>query len=1002
MSVFCGSCASPTCIGGNDDFCGLQSQVSWCSEAGSTYLILVHGFSSNSGDFEIVVTDDGSPCAGAVECNPVGGANDLCDDATDLGALPASVSGTTVGATPDDLVAPTCGTTVTAPGVWYSFVGSGNTVIASLCNGTSYDSKISAYTGTCDALECVAGNDDFCGLQSEITFCANTGVTYYILVHGFSSNSGGFNLDVIDTGAPCECDDVCEAGDIPEGEPTCFDEYDDTFNGGCNSASPVFSDIACGDSVCGTSGTFLFTDPVFGLSEFRDTDWYRFDIASAQDVTFTATTGFPGLIGIVDTNGIDDCSLVTDFAASSFTDPCVETSVTATLSAGTWYVFVSTADFSGVACGSPYHAELSCVDLPTGACCVAGVCMDGVAEVECEAMDGLYQGDLTGCDDVTCPVPPANDLCEDAIGPLSVPSTTPGTTILANIDLCDGPDPFCTDCGAAIVTSPGVWYTVIGTGNTMTAGICNGVATFDSKLSVFCGTCDEPTCIDGNDDSCGLQSEVTWCSQAGAEYLILVHGFGGATGDFELEITDDGAACGGAIGCLPEGACCLADESCVVTTQIGCDALGGDYSGDDVQCAGSGYTVSDCNSDFEDISGTGTLIVLGDEVNANNIPLGFTFEFYGLNWNDISFSDNGFLSFEFLSGSTFSNQDIPDTDSPNNLIAPYWDDLDTAVGSVHYQTLGTAPNRRFVAQWTDVPQFFNTDSNTFQAVLYEGSNAIEFRYGLVSGPSFDGDVTIGIESPGGTDAVSVDAAGVGEGDCLRFENIQRPDPCNEPPDCPTGVVIEIWPPNHEAYPIDMTTDAGISDPDGDDLVITITSITQDEPINGNGDGNTSCDAGWTGTDAYVRRERAGGGDGRVYHINYTVDDGRGGTCSGTLLVAIPKSQNGNPAVDSGQNYDSTPCFGKTDVNADGVTDLVDMEIVINNYGQAGPDIFLNWPDGDVNGDARTDALDLALVIRAIKASGGLPGTPQQEELDGPISPNQEFTRDTSDLTFIGR
>ena len=226
LSVFCGDCSSPICVGGNDDSCSLQSEVSWCSDASATYLILVHGFSSSVGSFTIEVTDDGVPCAGAIDCAPVGGGNDLCDNAIDLGTLPASVTGTTTGATPDTAVSTSCGTSITAPGVWYSFVGDGTTTTVSLCGGTNYDSKLSVFTGTCDAPVCVTGNDDFCGLQSEVTFCANTGVTYFILVHGFSSSTGDFTLDVT-PGAVCECADVCQTGDTPEGEPVCFDEYDD-------------------------------------------------------------------------------------------------------------------------------------------------------------------------------------------------------------------------------------------------------------------------------------------------------------------------------------------------------------------------------------------------------------------------------------------------------------------------------------------------------------------------------------------------------------------------------------------------------------------------------------------------------------------------------------------------------------------------------------------------------------------------------------------------------
>ena len=70
---------------------------------------------------------------------------------------------------------------------------------------------------------------------------------------------------------------------------------------------------------------------------------------------------------------------------------------------------------------------------------------------------------------------PVNDLCQNAI-PIDVPSVTQGTTINATVD-----NSFPT-CGVP-VTSPGVWYSVVGTGNTMTASLCDGTD-FDSRLSV--------------------------------------------------------------------------------------------------------------------------------------------------------------------------------------------------------------------------------------------------------------------------------------------------------------------------------------------------------------------------------------------------------------------------------------------------------------------------------------------------------------------------------------
>jgi hypothetical protein len=106
---------------------------------------------------------------------------------------------------------------------------------------------------------------------------------------------------------------------------------------------------------------------------------------------------------------------------------------------------------------------------------------------------------------------------------------------------------------------------------------------------------------------------------------------------------------------------------------------------------------------------------------------------------------------------------------------------------------------------------------------------------------------------------------------------------------------------------------GVTDPDGDPVAITITGITQDEALNGVGQGNTCPDATGVGTaTASLRAEREGGGDGRVYHLSFTADDGRGGHCTTTVTVCVPHDQGqGRVCVDQGPLVDSTgpTCVG---------------------------------------------------------------------------------------------
>jgi len=131
---------------------------------------------------------------------------------------------------------------------------------------------------------------------------------------------------------------------------------------------------------------------------------------------------------------------------------------------------------------------------------------------------------------------------------------------------------------------------------------------------------------------------------------------------------------------------------------------------------------------------------------------------------------------------------------------------------------------------------------------------------------------------------------------------------NEPPNCTlaTPTIGTIWPANHEWVNIGIQN---VTDPDGNPINITIYSIRQDEKVDTFGDGSFTPDGMGIGTStAIVRAERSGTskvpGNGRVYHIAFTADDGFGGACSGDVLVQVPHDKN-KPVIDDGALYDST-------------------------------------------------------------------------------------------------
>lgn len=124
---------------------------------------------------------------------------------------------------------------------------------------------------------------------------------------------------------------------------------------------------------------------------------------------------------------------------------------------------------------------------------------------------------------------------------------------------------------------------------------------------------------------------------------------------------------------------------------------------------------------------------------------------------------------------------------------------------------------------------------------------------------------------------------------------------NQPPDCSAAVVSPstLWPPNGRMVPIAIT---GATDPDGDPVLIAFTTIHQDEPLTKKGEPDAT---GLQISRPSIRADRAGSGDGRVYHITFEASDPVGAACTGTVTVCVPHDQ-GKPACgDGGGLIDST-------------------------------------------------------------------------------------------------
>ena len=122
------------------------------------------------------------------------------------------------------------------------------------------------------------------------------------------------------------------------------------------------------------------------------------------------------------------------------------------------------------------------------------------------------------CDDVPPPAP-ANNLCENAIA-VECDGVYAGETATA------------TDTGGN--PAPDVWYSYSGAAGDITLSLCDGGTDYDSYLRVY-DACDGTEIAD-NDDSCDLQSELTFVANGTSTYYIMVEGYGSNSGNFSLEV----------------------------------------------------------------------------------------------------------------------------------------------------------------------------------------------------------------------------------------------------------------------------------------------------------------------------------------------------------------------------------------------------------------------------------------------------------------------------------
>jgi hypothetical protein len=275
------------------------------------------------------------------------------------------------------------------------------------------------------------------------------------------------------------------------------------------------------------------------------------------------------------------------------------------------------------------------------------------------------------------------------------------------------------------------WYTfTLYAPTQVSADLCSGGYNYDTLLGIFNTSLDM---VASNDDACGiLQSSLSCCLEAGT-YFVVVDGFGGSAGTYTLDVGFNN---------------CPASPT---PTRGGADAFGYTWTitGDS----------QDTPFEWQDISTIGTAVTLGDDdYTITPIAIPFAFPFYGLDYNQVYIGSNGLVGFDPLGLWSFGNTGLPNSGSPNALIAAFWDDLlPGGGGTIHY--LSDPYYGRLYIQYTGVPAFGDGGLYTFQIVLNKGGDVVIHYLDMQ-----DDDLsqaTVGIENPDGTDGLTANFDGNG-------------------------------------------------------------------------------------------------------------------------------------------------------------------------------------------------------------------------------------------------
>ncbi|MEF3694685.1 MAG: hypothetical protein V3576_04985, partial [Candidatus Cloacimonadota bacterium] len=161
------------------------------------------------------------------------------------------------------------------------------------------------------------------------------------------------------------------------------------------------------------------------------------------------------------------------------------------------------------------------------------------------------------------------------------------------------------------------------------------------------------------------------------------------------------------------------------------------------------YSFNATTGTYTPITGTAVTDMLSDDALSAAVPLGFSFPYGDNSYTEVVLSSNGWIGLGTSQTSSNLSNNLAST-SYAPILAPLWDDTSMASGTAEYTMTGTAPNRIFTIQYSNLMwNYSGTAGYNFQVNLYE-TGKITFAYGSNPGAPNSPSASIGINMlPGG-------------------------------------------------------------------------------------------------------------------------------------------------------------------------------------------------------------------------------------------------------------